>query len=432
MDFELEESHSDLRVLAAGLLDRIAEASAAAGGGPGGGAAQTPGGDGGAPYDVAAWKAMAQAGLLDACLPEDAGGAGLGAIGLAVLLREVGAHVAQVPAFATLALGALPVARHGTRSQRELLRPVADGELVLTAAVREPGNFAAPRTVARRSADGYLLDGIKIAVPYARQAAAILVPATVPGEGTGVFLVPPGAAGVSHHVHPTATAQPAARIGLAGVRVAQDALLGDRADGAAAADLDRLAVAGAAATVSGVLAGALKLTTAHVKTREQFGRPLAEFQAVTMQVADVYVAGRALDAAMWAGCWRLAAGDGPGAMAPDADEVLAVAAWHAAGPALRALYTCQHLHGGLGLDVTYPLHRYFAWGTDYAHLLGGEQARLDILGGLLAAAQPQQPPREQPPREQPPREQPPRGEPQWEGAQRERSQPGPAPAVRGA
>ena len=76
------------------------------------------------------------------------------------------------------------------------------------------------------------------------------------------------------------------------------------------------------------------------------------------------------------------------------DEVLAVAAWHAAGPALRALYTCQHLHGGLGLDVTYPLHRYFAWGTQYAHLLGGEQARLDILGGLLAAAQ--QPAREQP------------------------------------
>ena len=316
MDFELEESHSDLRVLAAGLLDRIAETSAAGGapgGGPGDGAGRAHVGAGGAAagaaYDVAAWKAMAQAGLLDACLPEELGGAGLGAIGLAVLLREVGAHVTEVPAFATLALGALPVARHGTGSQRELLRPVADGELVLSAAVREPGNFAAPRTVARRSGDGYVLDGVKIAVPYAQEAAVILVPATVPGVGTGVFLVPPAADGVSHQVHPTATGQPAARIGLAGVRVAPGALLGDRADGAAAADLDRLAVAGAAATVSGVLAGALKLTTAHVKTREQFGRPLAEFQAVTMQIADVYVAGRALDAAMWAGCWRLAAGE---------------------------------------------------------------------------------------------------------------------------
>jgi alkylation response protein AidB-like acyl-CoA dehydrogenase len=388
MDFELEEGHSDLRVLAAGLLDRVAESGAGRAGGAahgeaGGGVALS--GPGGTPYDVAAWKAMAQAGLLDACLPAQAGGPGLGAVGLAVLLREVGAHVADVPAFATLALGALPVAWHGTPAQRELLRPVTDGELVLTAAVREAGNLGAPRTVARRSGDGYLLDGVKIAVPYAREAAAILVPATVPGVGTGVFLVPPDAGGVSHHVHPTATAQPASRIGLAEVWVAQDALLGGRADGSAAADLDRLAMAGAAATVSGVLAGALKLTTAHVKTRVQFGRPLAEFQAVTMQVADVYVAGRALDVAMWAGCSRLAAGDEPAG--PDVDEVLAVAAWHAAGPALRALYTCQHLHGGLGLDVTYPLHRYFAWGTQYAHFVGGEQARLDILGGLLAAGQ---------------------------------------------
>ena len=381
MDFELDESHADLRELAAGLLDRVAETGGMADGGAVGGGMAS-----GAPYDVAAWKAMAQAGLLDACLPEESGGAGLGAVGLAVLLREVGAHVAEVPAFATIALGASPLARHGTPSQRELLRAVADGELVLTAAVREPGNIGAPRTVARRSGDGYVLEGVKTAVPYAREAAVILVPATVPGVGTGVFLVPPEADGVSHQAHPTATGEPASRIGLDAVWVGDDALLGGRADGVAAADLDRHAMAGVAATISGVLAGALRLTTQHVKSRQQFGRPLAEFQAVTVQIADVYIAGRALDAAMWAGCWRLAAGGEPAGR--DLDEVLAVAAWHAAGPALRALYTCQHLHGGLGLDVTYPLHRFFAWGTQYAHLLGGQQARLDILGGLLAGAPP--------------------------------------------
>ncbi len=258
MDFELDDSHADVRNLAAGLLDRAAASCrATASIVPSGG---VPGSD--APYDVAVWKAMAQAGLLDACLPDDAGGAGLGAVGLAVLLREVGAHVAEVPAFATLALGAFPVARHGT------------------------------------------------------------------------------------------------------------------------GDLARHALAGVAAIVSGVLAGALKLTAGHVKNREQFGRPLAEFQAVTMQVADVYIASRALDAAMWASCWRLGPAAGLGHV--DADELLAVAAWHAAGPALRALYACQHLHGGLGVDVTYPLHRHFAWGTQYAQIIGGEQARLDSLGDLLA------------------------------------------------
>jgi alkylation response protein AidB-like acyl-CoA dehydrogenase len=227
-----------------------------------------------------------------------------------------------------------------------------------------------------------VLEGVKTPVPYAQQAAHILVPATVPGEGVGVFLVPPDAGGVSHDAHPTSTGEPASRIGLNAVKVDPDALLGGRLDGLAARDLDRHAIAGAAAVMSGVLAGALRLTTAHVRTREQFGRPLAEFQAVTMQVADVSVAGRALDAAMWAGCWRLGAADA--AAQEDTDELLAVAACSAAGPALRALYTCQHLHGGLGIDVTYPLHRHFAWGTQYAHFLGGERARLDALGGLIA------------------------------------------------
>jgi alkylation response protein AidB-like acyl-CoA dehydrogenase len=383
MDFDLEEGQAEFRDLAAGLLDRV-------GSGP----------DPETPYDTSVWKAMAQAGLLDACLPEEAGGAGLGAVGLAVLLREVGSHVAAVPAFATLALGAFPVARHGTPSQRAILPGVTDGELVLTAAVREPGNLGPPRTVARRAGDGFLLTGVKVVVPYAQEAAVILVPATVPGEGVGVFLVPPGVTGMSHHVYPTASGEPAYRIGLDAVWVGEEALLGRRPDGVAARDLDRYAVAGAAAIMSGVLAGALKLTTAHVKTREQFGRPLAEFQAVTMQVADIYVAGRALDAAMWAGCWRLGA-DGRAHdntddntddntsddTHDDTDEVLAVAACCAAGPALRALYTCQHLHGGIGVDMTYPLQRHFAVGTHYARFLGGEGARLDVLASLLAASQ---------------------------------------------
>jgi alkylation response protein AidB-like acyl-CoA dehydrogenase len=373
MDFDLDESQSDFRDLAAGLLDRI-------------GSAENKHDAVGASYDATAWKAVAQAGLIEACLPTSAGGAGLGGVGLAVLLREVGARTTRVPAFATLALGALPVARNGTPPQRAMLAAVADGELLLTGAVREPGNLGAPRTVARRSGDGFVLDGVKIAVPYAQQAVQILVPATVPGEGTGVFLVPPDASGVSHHVHPTASGEPASRIGLDAVRIGADALLGGRVDGLAARDLDRHAVAGAVAVISGVLAGALRLTTAHVRTREQFGRPLAQFQAVTMQIADVYVAGRALDAAMWAGCWRLGTGSSSldNTAHDDTDEVLAVAACSAAGPALRALYTCQHLHGGLGIDVSYPLHRHFGWGTQYAQFLGGERARLDVLGGLIA------------------------------------------------
>jgi 3-oxo-4-pregnene-20-carboxyl-CoA dehydrogenase alpha subunit len=385
VDFELDEEQRELRGLAAQVLDREATPERLA---------QRTGG-----YDAGIWKALAQAGLLGACLPAAAGGAGRGAVELAVVLREIGAHVPPVPAYASLALGAMTIAAHGTPAQQgELLTPLADGDAVLTGAVREPGTAGSGvRTMARRAAGGgYVLDGVKTFVPYAAEAYRILVPARLDGrtgdEGVGVFLVEPAAVRTSPH--PAATGEPMARLALDGVRVGGDALLGE----GAWTTLRRYASAGAVATVSGVVERALALTTEHVKTREQFGRVLAEFQAVTMRVGDVYIAKRALDVAMWAAVWRLdrwprgtrdaGVPDAPDAHAPDADdadvdEALAVAAYNACGPAVEALYACQHLHGGIGMDVTYPLHRYFAWGKHYGHLLGGAEAQLDALGDLL-------------------------------------------------
>ncbi|TDD90497.1 acyl-CoA dehydrogenase family protein [Actinomadura rubrisoli] len=365
MDFNLDETQRELKGLAAGLLAREAarERLEAFEGG-------------GAAYDGATWKALARSGLLGAVLPEEAGGAGLGPVELAVILREAGAHVAPVPLHASLALAAVPIGRHGTAGQRALLGPLTEGETVLTGAYREVGPAGEIAATARPDGDGHILDGVKTFVPYAREASAILVPARVEGAGTGVFLVEPGAVAITPQ--PSATTEPLSRIALDGVRVGPDALLGGAADGAAWDTLRRSAVAGAVALSSGVIEGALELTTEYVKTREQFGRALAQFQAVTMQIGDVYIAKRALDVAVWAGVWRLAEG------ADDVDEVLTIAAYNACGPVVEALYTCQHLHGGIGLDVTYPLHRYFAWAKHCGHLLGGAEDRLDALGALVA------------------------------------------------
>ncbi|HEX2315975.1 MAG TPA: acyl-CoA dehydrogenase family protein [Thermomonospora sp.] len=349
MDFDLDETRRELRDLAAGLLDR--EAASAD------------------PRRL--WTALGRAGLPGACLPEDAGGAGLGPVGLAVILREIGSRAAPVPAYASLCLAAVPIAAHGTPAQRASLAGLAAGETVLTGAYREPGLTGEVRATARRDGDGFVLDGAKTFVPYAEQAARILVPARVEGADVGVFLVEPSEVDLSPH--PAATGEPMSRVGLRGVQIGGDALLGGEADGAAWRTLRRSAVAGAVALVSGVIDGALTLTTEHVRTREQFGRALAGFQAVTMQIADVYIAKRAVDVAMWAGVWRMSVD------ADDTDEVLAIAAYNACDPVLKALYTCQHLHGGIGLDVTYPLHRYFAWGKHYAHLLGGAEAQLDAV-----------------------------------------------------
>jgi alkylation response protein AidB-like acyl-CoA dehydrogenase len=363
VDFDLDGTQRELADLAAELLGREATTQRL-----------DAHESGGAPYEAGIWKALAQAGLLGACLPEDAGGAGLGPVELAVILREIGKHVAPVPAYAALALAAVPIAAHGTAAQRTLLADVADGEAIVTGAYREPGLVGEVAATAARSGSGYVLDGVKTFVPYAAEASHILVPARVEGADIGVFLVPADA--VSRDAQPSATPEPLSRIGLRDVRVEPAALLGEVADGAAWRTLRRSAVAGAVAVSSGVIDGALTLTTGYVKTREQFGRPLAQFQAVSMQIGDVYIAQRAVDVAMWAGVWRL------GQDAPDTDEVLAIAGYNACDCVVKALYTCQHLHGGIGLDISYPLHRYFAWGKHYGHLLGGPEAQLDAVGSL--------------------------------------------------
>jgi alkylation response protein AidB-like acyl-CoA dehydrogenase len=326
VDFNLDETQQDLRKLAVDLLARDEAVEG---------------------HEDRLWRA----GLMSVCVPEEAGGSGLGPVEMAVVLREVGARAAPVSALPIL-VSTLALARHGTPDQR---RRVTRGTLAL----REPGRpLAAPPATAASLTSGWTLTGRKVSVPH--PAASVLVTAD-----EGLFLVesPPATPEF------TSTGEPAATLVLDGTPA-------ERVAGPeAVADVRRLFTAAVAAQASGVLAGALELTTSYIRTRKQFGRALAEFQAVTVQIADVYIAGRALDVAMWSAVWRLAEG-------LPADEDLGLAAYHV-GEAVKALYTCQHLHGGLGLDVTYPLHRYFAQVKHLTHLLGGAGAQLDLIGALV-------------------------------------------------
>jgi alkylation response protein AidB-like acyl-CoA dehydrogenase len=343
VDFRLDESQQAVADLAAGVL-RAAPDDArvlAALGSPAG-------------YDEAAWKAMGQAGLLALGLPATVGGDAMGTLATALVLTEVGRQVLPLPALATLALGVLPIAAHGTPEQhRALLPDVADGR-ILTAALRDaPG-------AAVTMADGRLT-GTRIGVGYAAQAHRMLVPTA---DGTAVL--DPHAEGVTLRRTPTSTGAPEYTVHLAAARA--ESVLAASSD-----DLDRFAVAGAAAVADGVVAGALALTADHLRSREQFGRPLATFQAVAQQIADVYVVARTVHLAAVSAAWRLDAGR-------DADEDLAVAAYWLAAEVPKALQACHHLHGGLGVDVTYPLHRYYSQAKDLARFVGGASYRLDRLG----------------------------------------------------
>ena len=342
MDFSLDETQQAVADLAANVLrtdpddGRVLAALASAGG-----------------YDEAAWKAMAQTGLLALALPESVGGDGMGPLATTLVLSEVGRQVLPLPALATLALGVLPVAAFGSPELHEQLLPeVADGR-VLTAALRDAHGAAVTETGGRYT-------GVRVGVPYAQQAHRILLPTTA-----GTAVLDPRAAGVTLQRSTTSTGAPEYTVRLDGVRA--EAMLA-----ATSEQLDRFAIAGAAAVADGVLAGALARTAAHLRSRQQFGRPLATFQAVAQQVADVYVVARTMHLAAVSAAWRMDT-------ARDADEDLAVAAYWLAAELPQALQVCHHLHGGLGVDITYPLHRYYSHAKDLARFVGGADARLDQL-----------------------------------------------------
>jgi 3-oxo-4-pregnene-20-carboxyl-CoA dehydrogenase beta subunit len=299
------------------------------------------------------WAELAEAGLLGLAVPEAYGGEGLGLPEVSVLLRETGTRAKHLPVWETLCCGALVLAAAGTDEQQQALLPsIASGELLLTPALREAGRpiTAAPTTT---YADG-TVTGRKIAVTYADQATKLLVTA-VHGDRPVVALVDVSDPGVTLLESGSSARITTHTVVLDG---AQAELLGD---GAAQALAERY-VAGLCLTAAGVVAGARDLTASYIKGRTQFGRSLAEFQAVAMQIADVYISSRTLDLAAENAAWRLDQG-------LDVSDDLAVAAYWTCSDAPPALRTCHHLHGGMGVDETYPLHHYFSWVTDLTHLL---------------------------------------------------------------
>ena len=299
------------------------------------------------------WAELAEAGLLGLAVPDAYGGEGLGLSEVSVLLRETGTRAKHLPVWETLCCGALVLATAGTDEQRQALLPgIASGELLLTPALREAGRAItdAPTTT---YADG-TVTGRKIAVTYADQATRILVTA-VHGDQPVVALVDVSDPGVTLLESGSSARITTHTVVLDGARAE---LLGE---GAAQALADRYVV-GLCLTAAGLVAGARDLTATYIKGRTQFGRSLAEFQAVAMQIADVYISSRTLDLAAENAAWRLDQG-------LDVSDDLAVAAYWACTEGPAALRTCHHLHGGMGVDETYPLHHYFSWVTDLTHLL---------------------------------------------------------------
>jgi 3-oxocholest-4-en-26-oyl-CoA dehydrogenase beta subunit len=371
MDFGLTEEQEATRDLALQILsdrsthERLKEIEA--------------GGEG---FDRDTWAELAKAGLLGIALPEDVGGSGLGFVALCQLLEEIGRAVSPVPVLPTVVLGALPIAEFGTDAQRQQHLPgVVEGETVLTAALVETGTDALhPTTTARRDGDGWRVDGVKTLVPAGLIADRILVPAAAGDDGAIVVLiVDPNASGVTRERQDTTSGIPQARIELDGVQVDAGDVLGDAESGAAIVDwMVERANAAMCSIATGVCEQALHMTAEYTKTREQFERPIATFQAVGQRAADAYIDTEAIRLTALQAAWRLEEG------LPAAAEV-AVAKFWAADGGQRVVHAAQHLHGGIGVDRDYPLHRYFLWAKELELTLGGATPQLLTLGAILAA-----------------------------------------------
>ena len=314
--------------------------------------------EGGSVFDAELWRALAEAGVLASIVPEEHGGSGLRIGALLGVLEAAGRHVAPVPLVPSLVMGALPLARYGSQEQQARLLPgVADGSVILTGALEEP--FVGVQ-------DGRLT-GEAAAVPYAAHAAAILV-----ATPDGLYVADPAADGVSITQQLTTNRQP---IGDVVFDATPAELLTD--EPAAVTWATQIAAAAICAVQAGVCKGALRMTSEHTASRQQFGKPIAEFQAVAQRAADAFIDTEMIRLTAWQALFRLDEGW------PAAQEVHVAKFWAGEG-GMRVVHATQHLHGGLGVDTSYPVHRYFLWAKQNEHTLGTPTRELIRLGATLA------------------------------------------------
>ena len=334
----------------------------------------------GTAFDPELWAELARAHIFGFGISEDLGGNGGGIIELCLLLEQAGRAAAPVPLWAGLVGGTLPLAMYGSEEQKSRLLPdVLSGAAVVTPAFEEPESrdLLAPKCVARIEGDEWRIEGVKTQVPAIAQASRIIVPALA-ADGVGLFLVDPKAPGVAVTDQPNTAAEPLSQIELYGVRVADaDVLLSPDARAAFEIILDHMQI-GLCALQLGIAEHALRLTAEYSSGREQFGRPLASFQAVQQRAADAYVDVEAIRWTMWRAAWLLSEG------MPATDEVLE-AKYFASEGGHRVLAAAQHLHGGIGVDMTYPLHRYTFMAKQAELTLGGATEQLAKLGDRMAA-----------------------------------------------
>jgi alkylation response protein AidB-like acyl-CoA dehydrogenase len=365
MDFTFSEDQTAIRELARGILEKEVTVERVK-------AVELAG----EWHDAALWKTLAQAGLLGIAVPEQLGGMGFGLLEVCVLLEEIGRVVAPVPVLPALVLGGLTITKFGSETQKERWLPVlARGEAILTAALT--GELKA-----RRERGAWLLEGKNQLVPAAHLAERILVSART-RDGIALFLVDPALEGVTLSRRETSRGELLSEVEYAGVSLRAGDLLGEHLwpDARVIEWVQQRATVATCAIQIGVSERALEMTGDYVRERVQFGVPIGSFQAVQHRAADAYIDLDAMRGVTWRAAWSLTRG-------LPAERDIMVAKFWAAEAGARIAASAQHLHAGIGVDVDFPIHRYFLWSKALELSFGGASAQLAALGRDLAKSPP--------------------------------------------
>ena len=324
-------------------------------------------------HDGKFWAALAESGILGLALPEEHGGSGLGMLALAAVLEQQGRRVAPVPLAAAVAMAAMPLAAWGTQAQCDRWLPAfLDGSALIVGAI-DAGVDGDNAVRGERDGSGWKLSGTLSAVPGAPAADALLVPVTT-DSGAVAVLLPTDREGVHRERIAVTNQGAAATVVLSAVHVDDDELL--TGGGAAIRQARLLGRIALAAVQAGVCDEAIAITAAYTSERIQFDRPLSANQAVSARAADAHLDAERIKLTTRRAAWLV------DRESDDAESASLVASWWAAQGGLRVVHTTQHLHGGMGADIDYSIHRYFLWGRQNAYSLGSAPALLAELGSM--------------------------------------------------
>ena len=323
------------------------------------------------PFMQALWQQCVAAGLNTVMVPEEQGGLGLGMTELMAVLEQQGRALAMVPLWEPqLTLAAL--AKFASDALPQVLDDALSGEAPVVLSLQSLTQSRGPSLQLARAGDGWTLSGQASAVPLGGQARQALLAADAEGQ-MRLVLVDLTQSGVQRTEGMDQHHQSVADLEFDAVAMAAGNVLPVEATGW----VEQRAIACLAALQLGVTQEQLRRTVEYVSERQQFGRAIGTFQLVAGQMADGHIAVEALRTSLWQLIYRLDAGLGAAPQAW-ATRALSNDTGHRAG------HMAQHVHGGIGVDITYPIHRFLFWSRALGVALGGTEHHLARLGDWLA------------------------------------------------